>query len=105
MARLGLEGPAMSGDPYDPTWVVELARLQYPEDRRLHEALSACTRVVRYCDCGCGTPYFVRLDPDALGEDSEFGLRVTLKREAGPDVVVDILPDGRVMSIEGFRLQ
>ncbi len=90
----------MGGVIYDPAWVVDLARQQYPEDRRLHEALAACTRVVRFCDCGCGTPYFVQLDPDALGGDSEFGLRVTLHRPEGPDVVVDLLPDGRVMSIE-----
>ena len=93
----------MSGDVYDPTWVVDLARQQYPEDHRLHESLAACTRVVRYCDCGCGTPYFVELDPDALGEDSEFGLRVTLHRPHEADVVVDLLPDGRVMSIEAPR--
>ena len=90
----------MAENRYDPTWVVELARQQYPEDRRLHEALAACTRVVRYCECGCGTPYFVQLDPEGLGEDSEFGFRVTLRQEDGTTVVVDLLPDGRVMSIE-----
>ena len=90
----------MSEDAYDPTWIVDLARQQYPENHHLHEALVACTRVVRYCDCGCGTPYFVQFDPEALGEDSEFGLRVAIHRPHGPDVVVDLLPDGRVMSIE-----
>ncbi len=90
-----------SGEPYDPGWVVDLARQQYPEDRRLHDALAECTRVTRRCGCGCGMPYFVELDPDGLGEDSEFGLRVMLRRDNAPDVVVDVLPDGRVMSIDG----
>lgn len=91
----------MGDEQYDPTWVVELARQQYPDDLRLHEALAACTRVVRYCECGCGTPYFVELSPEMVGEDSDFGMRITLQREAATDVVVDLLPDGRVACIEG----
>ncbi len=90
----------MSNDAYDPTPILELARRQYPEDERLHEALAACTRVVRYCDCGCGTPYFVDITAEPAGEMSEFGLRITLEREDGPPVVVDLLPDGRVACIE-----
>ncbi len=85
---------------YDPTWIVDLAKQQYPEDERLHQALAACTRVVRYCDCGCGTPYFVDVAAESSGEDSEFGLRVTLEREDTSPVVVDLLPDGRVACIE-----
>ncbi len=93
----------MTDHSYDPTWIVELAKAQYPEDVRLHQALAACTRVVRYCDCGCGTPYFVGLSADAAGEESDFGVRITLDREDGPAVVVDLLPDGRVASIESSR--
>ena len=88
-------------DAYDPTWVVELAKQQYPEDSRFHQALASCTRVVRYCDCGCGTPYFVEPSSETAGEDSDFGLRIALRREDGPAVVVDLLPDGRVACIEG----
>ncbi len=91
----------MSEVAYDPTWVVELARQQYPEDEKLHQALAACTNIVRYCDCGCGTPYFVDLRPENPGEESDFGLRVTLEREDAPPVVIDLLPDGRVACIEG----
>lgn len=91
---------ASGGWSFDPSWIVELAKRQYPEDRRLHEAIAACTRVVRYCDCGCGTPYFVESPLEEHGEDSDFGLRVCLEREDGPPVVVDLLPDGRVACIE-----
>lgn len=91
----------MAGNYYDPAWIVQLARAQYPEDLRLHQALAACTRVLRYCDCGCGTPYFVDLSPETAGEESEFGLRIALERDDGPAVAVDLLPDGRVASIEG----
>ncbi len=91
---------APNGDAFDPSWIVELAKQQYPEDERLHQALAACTRVLRYCNCGCGTPYFVDLPAEASGEDGDFGLRVSLEREEGPPVVVDLLPDGRVACIE-----
>ncbi|MCL4371676.1 MAG: hypothetical protein M1380_12370 [Chloroflexi bacterium] len=93
----------MTGESYDPTWIVELAKAHYPEDLRLHQALAACTRVLHLCDCGCGTAYFVELSSDVAGEESDFGLRVALQREDGPAVVVDLLPDGRVASIETGR--
>ena len=89
--------------PYDPTWIVDLARAQYPQDLRLHQALAACTGVHHYCDCGCGTPYFVDFAREEAGEESEFGMRVVLRREDGSSVVVDLLPDGRVASIEERR--
>ncbi len=91
----------MSDERYDPTWVVDLARRQYPDDRRLHDALASCTRVVRRCDCGCDTPYFAEPSPDSMGEDSDFGMRIALQREGGHKIVVDLLPDGRVACIEG----
>jgi hypothetical protein len=86
---------------YDPTWVVALAKRQYPDDEWLHVSLAACTRVARYCGCGCGTPYFVELTPDGQGEESEFGMRISLEREGGAVVTVDVLPDGRIACIEG----
>ncbi len=93
----------MTDRSYDPTWIVDLAKQQYPEDLRLHMALASCTRVVRYCDCGCGAAYFVDLSSETAGEESDFGMQVVLNREDGPAVVVDLLPDGRVASIESPR--
>jgi hypothetical protein len=86
---------------YDPAWVLDLARAQYPDDEWLHASLAACTTVARYCACGCGTPYFVELAPDTQGEESDFGMRIRLKRERGAVVTVDFLPDGRIACIEG----
>ena len=91
----------MESRRYDPTWVVELAKAQYPDDGRLHSALAECTTVIRFCDCGCGTPYFVGVEPDDAGERSDFGIRLSLEREDGSAVIVDLLPDGRVACIEG----
>lgn len=88
-------------DDYDPTPVLELARQQYPEDLLLHRAIAECTTVVSYCACGCGTPYFVDLLAESAGEESEFGLRVTLERPDGGTIAIDLLPDGRVACIEG----
>ena len=93
----------MTDRSYDPTWIVDLAKRQCPEDLRLQTALAACTRVVHYCDCGCGTVYFVDLSPETAGEESDFGMQVVMNREDGPAVVVDLLPDGRVASIESSR--
>lgn len=92
---------AMNDERYDPTWVVELAKQQYPEDYRLHQALALCTRVVHHCGCGCGTPYFVDLASEEPGEHSDFGMRIVLRQEDGRPVVVDLLPDGRVACVEG----
>jgi hypothetical protein len=86
---------------YDPAWVVRLAKAQYPDDEWLHASLAACTSVAGYCDCGCGTPYFVHLTPDGQGEESDFGMRIFLERDGGAVVTVDFLPDGRVACIEG----
>jgi hypothetical protein len=91
----------LDGNRYDPTWAVDLAKAQYPEDDWLHAALAACTRVARYCECGRGAPYFVELVADAQGEESAFGMRISLARENGGVVTIDLLPDGRIACIEG----
>ena len=43
LARLESE---VNWKPYDPDWLVALAREQRPEDRALHEALTACVKCV-----------------------------------------------------------
>lgn len=91
----------VEGTRYDPKWIVDLARAQYPDDEWLHAALASCTNVARYCSCGCGVPYFVEMAPEAQGEESDFGMKLQLEREDGAVVTVDFLPDGRVACIEG----
>ncbi len=83
-------------EPYDPAWVVELARRQHPADHQLLKALQECTQKVGECRCGCGDPYFV----DSASTDWEPGRCVELTRSDQTTVIVDVLADGRVGHIE-----
>jgi len=81
---------------YDPEWLVNLARAQRPEDRELIQALQKCTQTIGTCPCGCGDPYFV----DPSSDEWKLKRTVELFDERGYSVLVDILADGRVGSIE-----
>ncbi|OPY88313.1 MAG: hypothetical protein A4E71_00524 [Smithella sp. PtaU1.Bin162] len=81
---------------YDPSWVVNLAESQMPEDAELINELKKCTKVVAYCGCGCGDPYFVR----PHSEDWVFDHNVVLEREDGTDVILDVMKNGRIGGIE-----
>ena len=83
-------------EPYDPGWLLELARNQRPEDGLLREALAACTQKIGECECGCGDPYFVDPESDEWAQERT----VELTRKDGVTVLVDVLADGRVGSIE-----
>jgi hypothetical protein len=82
--------------PYDPTWLVELAEKQIPDEKQVIESLKLCTTVVGFCDCGCGDPYFI--DPES--KDLEFDYNEVLEREDGICIILDIMKDKRVGSIE-----
>lgn len=82
--------------PYDPTWLVELANIQIAEEKQIIESLKLCTTVVGFCGCGCGDPYFI--DPES--KDWDFDYNAVLEREDGTDIILDIMKDKRVGSIE-----
>jgi hypothetical protein len=82
--------------PYDPGWVVELAKEQRPADAELVQGLARCTMMVGECDCGCGDPCFV----NPASRDWKVKRCVELMRADGVSVIVDVLEDGRVGSIE-----
>lgn len=83
---------------YDPSWILEMARKQYPKNRRLLAGLKGATKVVAaYPDCGEMCPYFV--DPDS--PEWQYAGTVEIKRKRGePPVLVDMMKDGRVGAIE-----
>ena len=81
---------------YDPSWIVELARSQRPSDKALHNALECCTMAVKYCECGCGSPYF--REPDS--SDWQHADDVVLEDDKGTPVIVEIQRDGKVGHIE-----
>ena len=87
----------MSGNwaDYDPTWLVELARAQHPEESWLHTALAACTRCLQE---DAETSYFV----DRM--EGHFARNVILSWPERGKIVLDILTDGRVGGMSIFSL-
>lgn len=81
---------------YDPSWIVKLAENQYPDDENLIEALKKCKIVVGFCECGCGDPYFI--DPNS--KEWDFDDNLELLREDDIPIILDIMKDGRVGSLE-----
>lgn len=82
--------------PYDPTWLIELAKKQIPDEIDIIDSMKLCTSVVGFCGCGCGDPYFI--DPES--EDWDFDYNKVLEREDGIDIVLDIMKDKRIGRVE-----
>jgi hypothetical protein len=82
--------------PYDPAWLIELANKQIPNETEIIASLKSCTTVIGFCDCGCGDPYF--LDPDS--DSWDFDYCEELIREDGIDIILDVMKDKRIGSIE-----
>lgn len=83
-------------EKYDPSWLVQLASEQRPEEEELLQALKRCTSKVGECECGCGDPFFV--DPHSAEWKPAY--HIELQRADGVPVIVTILCDGRVGSVE-----
>ncbi len=87
-------GEARPGwEPYDPAWLVTLAREQLPEAPALADALESCT-VAR----AESRAYLHFVDPQ--GPDWRFRENVALEHPREGTVVLDVLEDGRVGGIE-----
>lgn len=83
---------------YDPTWLVNLVRLEFPEEVALAVALADCTAPLS------AGPAYVRFvdvaNPNAPGSDWQFDRNVVLDSSPQGMVVIDLLKDGRVGGIE-----
>ncbi len=81
--------------PYDPTWLVELARSQRPE---LVAALAGCTRARH---AGDAMIHFVSpRRPNQPGSAWQFRENATLEHPDQGTLVLDVLKDGRVGGVE-----
>jgi hypothetical protein len=84
--------------PFDPAELVELARRTLPDEPWVAEALTKCTEAL------VATPYNVYFvdseEPNEPGSEWQFRENVVLDSPADGDIVLDILKDGRVGSIE-----
>jgi hypothetical protein len=92
----------MTWKPYDPGWLVALAREQYPDEPWLAEALEACTRAA------WGGPaylYFVdATDANQPGATWRFDENRILEHPREGDLVLDILYGRRVAGVEFLAL-
>ena len=83
--------------PYDPTWLVELAREQHPDDPSLTAALRACTRAIQ----GANYVRFVSgRRANQPGAEWQFARNVTLESDTHGDLVLDVLQSGRIGGVE-----
>lgn len=88
----------MTWEPYDPAWLVELAREQCPGEPALAEALARCTRARRE-----GRAYLHFVEASGVGRPGaewqvERNVMLESRREGA--VVLDVLRDGRVGGVE-----
>ena len=83
---------------FDPSLLVELAKVQLPEKKWLPAALAACTKVFLDDDACI---YFVNnTRPNQPGSVWQFKTNLILKHPTEGDLVLDILDGNRVGSIE-----
>ena len=87
-----------SWQPYDPSWLVRLAREHYPEVPWLATALEKCTR----CKIK-SKAYVCFVDPtnaNQLGADWQFAENIVLEDPEHGDIVIDVLENQRIGGVE-----
>ena len=84
--------------PYDPTWLVELAREQLPDESWLPKALAACTTSSRE---SAAYIHFVNpADPNKPESEWQFQTNLILKHPTEGDLVLDVLKGNRIGGVE-----
>jgi hypothetical protein len=85
-------------ESYDPSWLVELARLQVPGEPWLPAALAHCCRAWKESPA---YTYFVSPHRQNLpGSEWQFDFNIVLEHPTEGDLVLDILKDRRVGGVE-----
>jgi hypothetical protein len=87
--------------PYDPSWLLSLAKEQLPEEGWLHDEVSACVRA------SGNIPYihFVSASrSNRLGSEWQFDKNIHLDHPEYGELILDILKDKRVGGIEFLGL-
>ncbi len=84
--------------PYDPTWLVALARQQKPDQPGLAEALARCERAwIR----SVAYTYFVDpVNANRHGAKWQVARNVMLQSPDQGESVLDVLKDGRIGGVE-----
>jgi hypothetical protein len=88
----------MEWETYNPTWLVDLARSQLPDQPWLAEALANCKA------CHWESPAYVHfVDPDRPnipGSAWQFRENILLEHPTEGTLVLDVLQGGRIGGIE-----
>lgn len=85
-------------EPYDPNWLIELAREQHPDAPWLPEALAKCTRCSRQSGANIYFVDFAR--PNEPGSEWQFEANLELHSATEGWIVLDILVGHRVGGVE-----
>ena len=83
--------------PYDPAWLVELAKAQHPEEAWLPAALAACTMARQ--ESAAYIHFVSPADPDELSSEWQGQTDLILKHPTEGELV-DILEGNRVGGVE-----
>ena len=85
-------------EPYDPTWLVDLAREQEPDEPWLPVALADCCRAWRHSPAYV---YFLNPNnPNQPGSEWQFETNIVLEHPTEGALVLDILKGQRVGGFE-----
>lgn len=91
----------MEWQPYDPAWLVALARETVPGDPWLADALATCTRASQESRAYL---YFVDpARPNEPGSAWQLAETVVLHHPREGDLVLDVLKDGRIGGVEFLK--
>jgi hypothetical protein len=91
----------MQWQPYDPGWLVALARESRPDEPWLAEALAKCTRAAEESRAYV---YFVDpAHPSEPGSEWQFEENILLEHPREGDLVLDILRGRRVGGVEFLK--
>jgi hypothetical protein len=85
-------------EPYDPSWLVELAESVKAEEPGLADAFRRCTRCLTE-----SRAYIYFVDPrnaNRTGSEWQFDRNVLLESHREGTIVVDVLAGGRIGGIE-----
>jgi hypothetical protein len=84
--------------PYDPAWLVDLAKEQFPEETWLPAALAACTMARQ--ESAAYIHFVGRDDSDEPVSEWESQTDLTLKHPTEGELVLDVLEGNRIGGVE-----
>lgn len=87
-------------ESYDPSWLVELARKEHPNEHWLQEELKKCTQRLLLSD-DQAMVYFVNpQDANKPGSDWQFDFNIEFEGHDKGGVVIDILKGRKIGAVE-----